>query len=170
MNTNLIKIIENAITILDIGAEEGKFSLECLDINESVNIYAFESSIIMHQILEKNIKDKGFSSNIRIFNYVIGHKNGIATLSKKDKYINIGGLYIKQEDEVKMITIDSLNLTHCDLININVENEEYILLGAIKTINKLHPCIKFKNEKSIEFLKNQDYQIINNLATYDLIV
>jgi FkbM family methyltransferase len=151
-------IIENSIIILDIGAGAGDFSTYCSKINDASNIYAFESSSIMFQLLQKNIKDLGIN-NVTVLNYAIGHKIAMSKVNKKDEFINIGGLYIKKDDEeVKMITIDSLNLRNCDFIKID-NSEEYVFIGASKTINTFHPAILFNNESSFPFLESLNYKI-----------
>ena len=150
--------ISKAVTILDVGAGDGEFSLYCSKLNESVNIYAFESSSIMFELLQKKINDEKIH-NITLLNYALGHKIGRAKMNKKDEYINIGGLYIKKNDEeVKIATMDSLNLTTCDIIKINTM-EDHVLIGARQTLELFHPTIIFKNKTSIDFLKNMNYNI-----------
>lgn len=151
-------IITNAITILDVGAGEGEHSFYCSELNKEANIYAFEPSSVMHQLFQKHITDRK-TKNITLLNYAIGHKVTKARLQKKDEMINLGGLYVKKTDdieEVQMVSIDCLNLTRCDYIKIE-GIEEYVLLGAQKTIERFKPAILFKKQESKAFLSNMGY-------------
>lgn len=150
-------IILKAITILDINANDGEFSIYCAKLNDAVNIYAFESSSVLLPLLKNNIKNY---ENITILNYAMGHKIGLVKSNKKEEFINISGLYVPvNNEEVQMITIDSLNLTKCELIKLDGLSEEYILLGAKKTIERLHPAILFKNKSISDVLKDMNYEI-----------
>ena len=88
-----------------------------------------------------------------------------AGLSDTNKLIKMGGvsplsLQIKEDDPeayIPTFTIDSLGLETCDLIQLDIENNEYrALRGAITTITKCHPVI---------ILENGDTQEITNLLT-----
>ena len=55
---------------------------------------------------------------------------------------NIGAHQIQQGDEFEVITIDSLGVTDCDLLQLDVEGSEHeALLGAIATIEASWPVI-----------------------------
>jgi len=59
---------------------------------------------------------------------------------------NFGGLSLgKGRQSTETISIDSLNLTGCDFMKIDVEGFEYaVVLGAIKTIMKYKPVIFYE--------------------------
>jgi len=60
---------------------------------------------------------------------------------------NIGAHQVKNGDEFDVITIDSLNLTGVDLIQLDVEGyEHYALIGAMDTIKRCSPviCVELK--------------------------
>lgn len=55
---------------------------------------------------------------------------------------NCGAHFMVEGDEIEIKTIDSLDLTVCDLIQLDVEGFEYqALRGAEKTIKRFHPVI-----------------------------
>lgn len=55
---------------------------------------------------------------------------------------NVGALQVKDGSDFKIITIDSLNIEDCDLLQLDVEGYEYFALaGAVKTITKCKPII-----------------------------
>lgn len=161
MSVILQELIEKSEYILDIGAGCGEYSAIYSEINSEASIYAFESSSIMYQLLLKNLHDNVIK-NVTALNYAIGHKVAMARLQKKDELVNVGGLYVRKidDEEVQMITIDSLNLTHCDFIRIDGV-EEYILLGAHNTISKFKPAILYKDSNSTLYLTNHGYKISN---------
>lgn len=55
---------------------------------------------------------------------------------------NMGALQVKEGTDFDIITIDSLELEQCDLIQLDVEGYEYFAIqGATETISKFHPVI-----------------------------
>jgi FkbM family methyltransferase len=64
-----------------------------------------------------------------------------------DNVFNLGGLGFGEDgEEVRTVTIDSLNLDNCDFIKLDLEGAEPLaLLGAMETIKKFHPTILFEH-------------------------
>jgi FkbM family methyltransferase len=55
---------------------------------------------------------------------------------------NIGAYQVKEGNDFEIITIDSLNISDCDLIQLDVEGfEQFALEGGIQTIKKSWPVI-----------------------------
>ena len=66
---------------------------------------------------------------------------------------------IKIIGPIPMLTIDTLNLETCDLIQLDVEEHEYkCLLGAIKTLEKFKPVV------SVERVSNQISELLHSLG------
>lgn len=80
-------------------------------------------------------------NNITKLNVALGADNKMVSLRFDEN--NCGGHgVIESHGNIKMITIDSLNLDSLDLLMIDVEGFEIELLkGAIETIKKFHPII-----------------------------
>lgn len=92
-----------------------------------------------------------------------------------DNLFNLGGLGFGEDgEEVKSVTIDSLNLEQCDFIKLDLEGSESLaLFGALETIKKLHPTILFEHnhhqlsDKSYEefgALKKTPFEILFSLG------
>jgi len=66
---------------------------------------------------------------------------------------------------IPCLTIDSLPLTSCDFIQLDVEGyEPKILAGAKNTIEKFRPVIAAENGKRgvvLDFLKDLDYDFVD---------
>jgi FkbM family methyltransferase len=64
-----------------------------------------------------------------------------------DNVFNLGGLGFGEDgEEVSTVTIDSLNLSRCDFIKLDLEGAEPLALsGATETIKKFYPTILFEH-------------------------
>jgi len=146
------------IIILDIGAHIGTHTILYSQLL-NCKVLAFEPQKKIFNILNKNITDNNLT-NCTIYNYAVGHDNLQTTLSNMlydgydckidyntTKILNYGGIGLGQNGEsVNMITIDSLNLSACHYIKIDVEGAEIlVLIGAYNTINKFKPLIWFEH-------------------------
>lgn len=78
---------------------------------------------------------------------------------------NIGAHQIQQGNEFEVITIDSLGVTDCDLLQLDVEGSEHeALLGAIATIEASWPVITLELKTLGERYGYTDADTINLLA------
>ena len=78
---------------------------------------------------------------------------------------NIGAHQIQLGDEFEVITIDSLGVTDCDLLQLDVEGSEHeALLGAIATIEASWPVITLELKTLGERYGYTDADTINLLA------
>jgi FkbM family methyltransferase len=159
---HLKEYIAKSNTILDIGAHIGSHSIVYNKINKNAQIHAFELQETMYLLLKQNIEHNKIK-NVKCYNCAIGNKmkmieinntirdgptQSIIDYNASTDY-NFGGVEIGTGDEEKMmITIDSLNLSACDFIKIDIEGFEYFaILGAINTIIKYHPIIFYENNE-----------------------
>lgn len=176
----LTDIIKSSKTILDIGAHAGSHTVLYKYINPDCIIYSFEPQSMMFNLLQHNI-NKNFFANIKTFNFGVANIETNSTMNGyvidgdnagqniqygTGKRFNLGGLQIGSGgEEIKTITIDSLNLDSCDYIKIDVEGfEPLVLIGAEKTIKKFKPVILFESNhkgvsKEIANKFNVDYPI-----------
>jgi hypothetical protein len=94
----------------------------------------------------------------------------VQQLIRPDRPNDTGGVHIAGDGYIPSIKIDDLNLTDCNLIQLDVEGYELnALLGGIKTIKKYKPvlCIEFcekwlnrynsTSENVLAFLKEINY-------------
>ena len=200
-----INNIEGNKIILDVGSHIGSHTLLYGKYIENCFIHAFEPQKEIFKLLQQNIIINNINNNVKLYNNSVGHKIINCNMSKQlydgydcdieyntSKILNYGGLQLGLDGEpTKMITIDSLNLSNCHYIKIDVEGaESLVLMGGMETIKKFKPIIffectsKFVNDEmkqsleidfeplsSIDILKNEGYTIIdvdsnNKLAIY----
>lgn len=171
--------IKNAKVVLDIGAHVGCHTLIYKSINSDCSIYSFEMQSIIYELLKKNISINHLQ-NVKAFHCAIGESIGMVSISdniadgpnKNEKYAynngkeyNFGGVSLGSgQEEILMITIDSLQLEACDFIKIDVEGFEYFVIkGASQTIQKYKPVIfyeenyKINSQSTTELLKSMGY-------------
>jgi FkbM family methyltransferase len=163
---DLFKYIENADTILDIGAHIGNHTIAYAKINPAANIYSFEPQSKLFALLYENIIDNDIK-NVTIMNNAVGNEIKQTYMNSSiadgpnadtditydcDKLLNLGGLSLCDSsttnvgEEVSMITIDSLNLQNCDYMKIDVEGaERMVIAGAANTIKKYKPIICYES-------------------------
>lgn len=101
-----------------------------------------------------------------------------AALGSEDKYVsldaptapgeenNIGMFTVNEAPgQVRMTTIDGLNLDKCDLIHLDLEGyETQALIGASKLIEKCNPVIITERECGKEFLYSIGYRKVRNTS------
>jgi len=103
------------------------------------SVYTFEPDPLNFHCLVYNCQ----KMNIYKFNAALGDIAGDLFLSR-GSMTNTGTHTVNNNNGFKIIqmTIDSLNLSACDLIALDIEGyEEQALKGAIKTIEKYKPVI-----------------------------
>lgn len=167
LDKNLQPFVKSARVILDIGGHVGIHANVYGRMNPDAQIYTFEPQPSLFALNQKNNE-----WNPRCFpmNVCVGQRNqevtlldhsidGAAAYEKldptKEGRQNFGGRSLGTGSlKAKMITIDSLNLSMCDFIKMDIEGAESLaLLGAQETIRKFKPVIFFEsNHKTI----NQD--------------
>jgi FkbM family methyltransferase len=99
-------------------------------------VYTFEPALENFACLERNVDEP----NICIFPHALGESSGSAGLV--DAPDNCGQSHIADGHGVRIISIDSLELEACDLIQLDVEGYELSALkGAAETIAKYSPVI-----------------------------
>lgn len=131
-------------------------------------IYTFEPDPINFYCLNQNVT----SQNVIKMQACLGNINrpvSTQQLIRPERLHDIGGVHIVGEGYTPTILIDNLNLTGCDLIQLDVEGYELnALLGAIETIKKYKPvlCIEFCEKWLNRYDSNSDklFEFINQLG------
>ena len=87
------------------------------------------------------LKTACIEHNIIYYNYALSAYAHTVDINKWDQG-NSGQKWIVKGTTIKAITIDSLNLNSCGLIQLDIERHElFAIMGAIKTIEEYHPVI-----------------------------
>ena len=101
-------------------------------------VYTFEADKENYAILAENCKDQ---KNIIHYNVALSAYERTMDV-KKVMGGNSGQRLVFPGTEIPAITIDSLNLTSCGLIQLDIERHElYAIMGAIRTIEQFRPVI-----------------------------
>jgi len=100
-------------------------------------VFTFEPDPENYACLSENTS--GYE-NIVHCNAALGSEHGKAGMHVNKT--NCGASYIDGDGEIEVVTVDSLNLTACDLIYLDVEGyERHALEGAQSTIERFSPVV-----------------------------
>jgi FkbM family methyltransferase len=122
----------------------------CIQAGGNIGIWPAKLSEVFEQVITAEPDEANFNAltkntegitNITKYNSAFGKSFGSGSI-KVNQAGNMGALSVRSGDNFHIIPIDSLNLTNCDLIQLDVEGYElFALAGAINTINKYKPTI-----------------------------
>lgn len=109
-------------------------------------VWTIEADFTNYRCLVRNVK----AANVRPIWAALSNKSGQSVdLCRFEA--NIGAHYVKGAGHIATITIDELELEHCDLIQLDIEGMEAIALeGARATIERFKPVIMIENNGSCE--------------------
>lgn len=134
---------------IDVGANEGFHSLNCLSTIPEATVVAFEPNPLVRSRLERNLEVNGFSSRATVHPFGLSSNEGTADFYVPALTGSAGGSLENLHPEegnpstfsVQLLALDSLNLSPA-VIKIDVEgNEMNVLLGAEETIARSRPTI-----------------------------
>lgn len=146
-----IKDYQNGV-VLDIGSNLGSYSIPLAKKYKNLDFIGFEPQKIVYYQYCGNIFLNSLN-NVTALNVAVGKRNRKISINLPQYNVenNIGGfslnkkiihnknevLLSEEEDNISIITIDSLNLENIRLIKIDVEGlEEDVILGSLKTLEK----------------------------------
>jgi FkbM family methyltransferase len=123
-------------------------------------VYAFEPDPLSFHCMVNNTQ----YDNVIKLNCAIGHGNIIVGLRRPDKTnVGMNRIIEKNRFHIPMLSIDSLNLDACDLIQLDVEGfEEHAVIGAQTTIAEYKPviiCERFNTIDNQKFMHSLGYEL-----------
>lgn len=134
-----ISYCTNTRCVVQAGGNVGIWPMRLKEGFEEV--WTFEPDEENFKCLKRNIKDK----EIHTLNAALGEKIKTASLARDPK--NAGAHYIIEGKEFPVTTIDSLALTTCDLIVLDIEGPEpFALEGAKETIKRHSPVLMVEDK------------------------
>lgn len=141
------KFIKKSKNVLDIGANIGFSTLKFKEINNNLNILAFEPQASMYKLMVKNIRTNNIK-NVKIYNFGLSNSNKKHNFHSSINYPGNGSIKKLQpklktnKKIIKFIKGDSLIKNKIDFIKIDTEGSELLVLkGLEKTITKYKPVI-----------------------------
>ncbi|MDM5157399.1 FkbM family methyltransferase [Bacillus sp. DX1.1] len=133
-------IPENGV-IYDIGANIGNHTVYFTKCFNPKKVYAFEPAEKIYEILKYNIKVNGLE-NLETFNYAVGEKSGKASLNYNQENTGASNIQLNKNGEIKVVSLDDLNLEEPDLIKVDVEGLEYeVIKGMVNHLNNASPVL-----------------------------
>jgi FkbM family methyltransferase len=130
------------------------------------HVYAFEPEPIAFHCMVNNCP---FDNVIKL-NAALGNGHGLVGIHRASPggdNMNVGMNVVTNPSEqfkIPMMTIDSLVLDSCDIIQLDVEGfEKYAILGAIETIKKYKPVIiaeRFVDDEKQAFMNQLGYHLV----------
>ena len=168
-------ILQPGMTALDIGANIGVHTVAMAQmVGEQGRVVAIEPQRIIYQMLCGNLALNNVANTVTLM-VGIGRENGMINLPVIDynRQNNFGGVSLSSYaagETVQLVTIDAMNLPHCNFIKLDVEGMELeALQGALQTIRKHKPILYVENdrpEKSepmLRFLLSEGYRLFWHL-------
>lgn len=135
-------------------------------------VYTFEPDHTNYVCLTNNVSDV---DNVIHYNFALGSSNKFVSLdapSVVGEETNRGMFTVNEtEGSVQMITLDSLNVSGCDLIHYDLEGyETQALIGSIETINRFNPVIIVERLSGKEFLESIGYRLVKKTSMDSIFV
>lgn len=138
-------------------------------VNKFETVYTFEPDPINFYCLTNNV----IEGHVIKMQCCLGYDKtpvAVQDLVRPDKPMDVGGVHVSGTGSIPTISIDSLNLHACDLIQFDIEGYELkALMGSVETIQKYKPvlCVEFcekwlnryedNSEKLTKFLEDLGY-------------
>jgi len=159
------KHIEQFDTIVTAGTNCGMYARMYAKMFK--HVFAFEPEPLAFYCMTNNAP----YDNVIKLNAALGHTNGIVGITRAPPggpELNVGMNVVgppSEQFQIPMMTIDSLQLNACDMIQLDVEGfEQYAIGGAIETIKKFRPVIiaeRFNAYEHQTAMKEINYTLVD---------
>lgn len=153
----LKKNLKPDMVMIDVGANQGEFSLLAAKYLTNGKVMAFEPQSDMCNLLNENIEVNGFK-NVNVFNFGLSDHDSVEKLyTSTEESIHSGiheGLYTSFPDDTRSEYVQEFRITQLDKVlndeplrsvdfmKIDVEGGELMVLkGAYKTLKQYKPKI-----------------------------
>lgn len=165
------QVVKPGATVVEAGANVGSHTVALARLaGEAGRVLAFEPQRLVFQTLCANLALNSLS-NVDARCEALGAAPGETFVPKIDyeRENNFGGVSVgdaTRGERVRVATIDSLELSRCDLLKIDVEGQEIsVLEGARATLERCRPVLYVENDR-----QDRSARLIERLleAGYDL--
>ncbi|MFT6802525.1 MAG: FkbM family methyltransferase [Salibacteraceae bacterium] len=190
----LKKYCKDLDLIIDVGANQGQFSIASSKCFPKADIYAFEPSKKTFNKLTKNTKE---ISNLHLFNCALGNSSGTITFFENDyshasSILKISKTQVDNQPATRNVTESTVDIKKLDEVDINfgTENrlkvllkldvqgyEKNVLEGSLNILEKVDFILfessfvqMYDNEPLFnelnDFLTNQNFKFIKPLGFF----
>jgi len=171
-STKYFQHLDNFDTVVTAGTNCGMYAR--FYSRKFKHVYAFEPEPLAFFCMVNNCQ----SDNVVKLNAALGHGHGLvgihrATPGGNDMNVGMNQICLPTEEfKIPMLTVDSLALDSCDLIQLDVEGfEQYAIMGANVTIKKFKPVIiaeRFSTVENQKFMAELGY-VLSDISGMDSI-
>ena len=147
------QVVRPGATVVEIGANLGTHTVFLATaVGPGGTLHAFEPQRVIFQILCANVAMNALS-NVYAYHAAVGRQPGTIIVPRLDYAAgnNFGGLSLEnchEGERVPLMTVDSLGLSRCDFIKIDVEGMEgEVIAGATQTIRQFRPLLYVENDR-----------------------
>jgi FkbM family methyltransferase len=146
------QLVKPGMTVVDVGANIGAHTLYLAQaVSADGTVWAFEPQRLVFQMLCANLALNEIG-NVHALQVGVGSEPGRAHIPAVDFATsgNFGGIALQAsgQDEVQIATIDSVKLSACHFIKIDVEGMEGdVIAGARETIGRFRPLLYVENDR-----------------------
>ena len=147
------QLISSGMTAVEVGANLGVLTVPFGRlVRPGGKVIAFEPQRIIYQMLCGNLALNAID-NVVAHNSAVGRAAGSVIIPPVDyaQPGNFGGVSLGGSGEgetIPLVTIDSLGLTRCDFMKIDVEGMELdVLKGAANTLQRFRPRLYVENDR-----------------------
>lgn len=164
--------------VLDVGANLGSHTVPLANkVGPQGAVFAFEPQRFVHDLLCATIALNALSW-VKVEHAAVGDVAGSLVVPDIDYGAtgNFGGLSLgswSQGEPVRVITVDSLALTRCALVKIDVEGMELsVLSGASQTLRRHQPVVYVENNsvhgapRVVELLQAHGYALFWHFSAF----
>ena len=166
-------ILQPRDVVVEVGANIGAHTVRLAQlVGKEGKVIAFEPQRLCFQLLNGNVAINSLT-NVYTYQKCVGACEGYVTVPElsPDEIHNWGGVSLEKKskdtgERVECITLDSLNLTKCKLLKLDVEGMELqVLQGAVNILNKCQLLIYTevdrmdKKAELMTFLCERGYKI-----------
>lgn len=172
-------LVKPGDVVVDIGANIGTHTIPLANmVGAEGRVHAYEPRRTLFQMLCGNVALNGLG-NVLTHLKAVGASNGeirLADLPSPETPFNFGAVPLKDQatgEKVEVVTIDSLELSACSLVKMDVEGmEAEVLEGARNTAASCQPYLFVENNtldrasRPIEIVLGMGYRAYWHISSY----
>lgn len=158
-------LLKPGMTVLDLGANLGMFTLRAL--RAGCKVFSYEPTPRTSEILRQNIKVNGFAESGRsyVMQMAVSDVCGSTKLFKNPKMCGHNSLFGGEEEMQQSVTVETVTLDSqqdllgpVDIIKMDIEGAEYYALYGMRTLLEKNPHVQMIMEFAPIHLKRAGVQ------------